>query len=201
MAVFQRSYLMPALFSILLFCLSFWLVSIDLDIRKLIQGLDTVDFDGNLDLFSLEQDDPRLVEYVKHNFLIKTGTKGGKNLRLANNPPILAAQFNQSLEVDKIYNSSLFNGFFIEAGAFDGESLSNSLFFELERGWTGLLVEANSELVKRIEDKNRNAWISPTCLSIEMKPIFAEFEQAGVNGAINNEQELGQGGSNMEQVQ
>ncbi|XP_023348961.1 uncharacterized protein LOC111717714 [Eurytemora carolleeae] len=32
-----------------------------------------------------------------------------------------------------------------------------------------------------------------------MKPIFAEFEQAGVNGAINNEQELGQGGSNMEQ--
>ena len=25
--------------------------------------------------------------------------------------------------------SSLFNGFFIEAGAFDGESLSNSLFF------------------------------------------------------------------------
>ncbi len=68
--------------------------------------------------------------------------------------------------------SSLFNGFFIEAGAFDGEKLSNSLLFgkltknytflhyifylfilikELERNWTGLLVEANSNLVKTIE--------------------------------------------------
>ncbi|XP_023322979.1 uncharacterized protein LOC111697276 [Eurytemora carolleeae] len=172
MAVFQRRFLMPALFLIILFCLSFWLVNTDLDL-KFIQVPDTVNYDGNLDLFSLEQDDQRLVEYVKHHFLFKTGTKGGKNLRLANNPPKLAGQFNQPLEVDKIYNSSLFNGFFIEAGAFDGEKLSNSLLFEMERNWTGLLVEANSNLVKTIEGKNRNVWISPTCLSIEMKPIFA----------------------------
>jgi hypothetical protein len=35
------------------------------------------------------------------------------------------------------------NGFFIEAGADEGEFLSNTLYFELKRGWTGLLVEPN----------------------------------------------------------
>ncbi len=45
-------------------------------------------------------------------------------------------------------------GFFIEAGAYDGEVFSNSLFYELKHGWTGLLVEPNpdalSDLVKSI---------------------------------------------------
>ena len=31
-------------------------------------------------------------------------------------------------------------GFFIEAGAYDGEEFSNSLYFEKEKGWKGLLV-------------------------------------------------------------
>jgi hypothetical protein len=35
------------------------------------------------------------------------------------------------------------NGFFVEIGGYDGESFSNSLFLEKERGWSGLLVEAN----------------------------------------------------------
>ena len=37
------------------------------------------------------------------------------------------------------------DGFFIEAGAYDGETLSNSLFFELKLGWKGLLVEPNPD--------------------------------------------------------
>jgi len=35
------------------------------------------------------------------------------------------------------------DGFFIEAGADEGEFLSNTLYFELMRGWSGLLVEPN----------------------------------------------------------
>ena len=34
-------------------------------------------------------------------------------------------------------------GFYIEAGAYDGEHMSNSLYFELKKGWNGLLVEPN----------------------------------------------------------
>jgi len=40
-------------------------------------------------------------------------------------------------------------GFFIEAGANDGVSQSNSLFFEKHYGWSGLLVEPIPELAER----------------------------------------------------
>jgi hypothetical protein len=33
----------------------------------------------------------------------------------------------------------------VEAGAYDGEVFSNSLFFELKLGWKGLLVEPNPD--------------------------------------------------------
>ena len=40
-----------------------------------------------------------------------------------------------------IFKSKLHNGFFIEAGADDLITNSNTLFFEIERSWTGILVE------------------------------------------------------------
>ncbi len=36
-----------------------------------------------------------------------------------------------------MYGGKKRDGFFIEAGAFDGFALSNSLFFEMKRNWTG----------------------------------------------------------------
>ncbi len=37
----------------------------------------------------------------------------------------------------RMYGGKKRDGFFIEAGAFDGFALSNSLFFEMKRNWTG----------------------------------------------------------------
>ena len=51
-------------------------------------------------------------------------------------------QVNQSAIVDEFLGRKT-KGFFIESGAWDGEYLSNSLFFERKRNWTGLLVEPN----------------------------------------------------------
>jgi hypothetical protein len=31
-------------------------------------------------------------------------------------------------------------GFFVEAGAFDGELYSNTLYLEMKKSWTGILV-------------------------------------------------------------
>jgi len=50
------------------------------------------------------------------------------------------SQYGQSEFVDKLLKDRK-NGFFVECGAFDGEDLSNSIFFELAQDWTGLLVE------------------------------------------------------------
>ena len=64
------------------------------------------------------------------------------------------AQYNQPKEVDHILKGAR-EKFFVEAGAFDGEVYSNSLFFEVERNWTGLLVEPNPEPFKRLQQKGR----------------------------------------------
>lgn len=66
-------------------------------------------------------------------------------------PPIYTSQTKLTLNDSSKYKSShtkstvivdatlrgKTNGFFIEAGAHDGETISNSLFFELNRNWTG----------------------------------------------------------------
>ena len=59
------------------------------------------------------------------------------------------------------------NGFYVEAGAYDGESLSNSLFFELHRNWSGLLVEPNPRAFRDLLAKDRAAYATGACLSIK----------------------------------
>jgi len=54
-----------------------------------------------------------------------------------------ASQVGQSRFVDTLLSGRR-DGFFIECGAADGEVYSNSLFFELERNWTGLLIEVST---------------------------------------------------------
>ena len=76
--------------------------------------------------------------------------------------------------------------FFIEAGAFDGEIKSNSLYFEMTYNWTGLLVEPNPILVSMLLTKQRNAWILPYCLSPIKAPVVVEFDAAGNLGGIIN---------------
>lgn len=56
---------------------------------------------------------------------------------------------------DKWLDENLFkgkkNGVFVEFGAYDGLLHSNSLYFERELNWTGLLIEANPEKYKELE--------------------------------------------------
>lgn len=66
-------------------------------------------------------------------------------------------------------------GFFVEAGALDGERVSNSLWLEQELGWNGLLVEPDAENYARLVNKRRKAWITNTCLSPEPYPQEVVF--------------------------
>jgi hypothetical protein len=47
------------------------------------------------------------------------------------------------------------DGFFLEAGALDGQLFSNSLLFEMLLGWRGLLVEAVPSEYSKLRDKHR----------------------------------------------
>jgi len=61
--------------------------------------------------------------------------------------------------------SKIGKGFFVESGARDGENDSNTLSYELQDGWTGLLVEPDPEGFNAIAPKNRHAYAFNGCLS------------------------------------
>ncbi|CAL4073772.1 unnamed protein product, partial [Meganyctiphanes norvegica] len=67
-------------------------------------------------------------------------------------------------------------GFFIEAGALDGQFMSNSLWLEQHLGWTGLLIEADPYNFEFLEHKQRHAWISNTCISPDENPHVTTIE-------------------------
>lgn len=57
------------------------------------------------------------------------------------------------------------NGFFVECGGFDGESYSNSLVLERDRGWGGILVEPDTHNYQQMKTKNRKAYTAHSCLT------------------------------------
>ena len=67
------------------------------------------------------------------------------------------------------------NGFFVEAGAHDGEYTSNTLYLELNLNWTGLLVEPQSKKFQTLLSKNRKTWNSNCCLSTKPYPFQVSF--------------------------
>ena len=105
----------------------------------------------------MSQEDSKLVEVIKDYYLTSPSSPElAYNIpREFTKSPKVDGQFKQAKIVDLFYNSSNFNGFFVEAGAYDGYTLSNSLFFELYRGWKGLLVEANPDNYETLMATNR----------------------------------------------
>jgi len=73
------------------------------------------------------------------------------------------SQVGQDVKLDKIL-SLIEDGFFIEAGAADGETHSNTLFYE-KKGWSGLLVEPHPGLFQKLLGKNRKAYAFNGALS------------------------------------
>jgi FkbM family methyltransferase len=55
-------------------------------------------------------------------------------------------------------------GVFIEAGANDGVSFSNTLYFEKYLGWRGLLVEPNPEVAKLCQQNRPHSVVEPVAL-------------------------------------
>ncbi|CAG0893396.1 unnamed protein product [Darwinula stevensoni] len=103
--------------------------------------------------------------------------------RLGMTPPLLKADSGQTSnegqdpsegEITKRIIVPLFpvqnrcNKFFVEAGALDGRTISKTLHLEETYKWTGLLVEPNPHLFKKMTEQKRNAWLAPYCLSPEL---------------------------------
>lgn len=138
-----------------------------------------------------EEDDPELLKFVASLIIPPSSKPINLSRRVAD-----YSQLGQSPFIDGLLKAKT-NGFFIEAGGFDGESLSNSLFFELERNWTGkiivrkvpnfnifhhsvipffagLLIEALPGSFQILKSKNRKCYAINACIA-GSKPQIVKF--------------------------
>ena len=68
-------------------------------------------------------------------------------------------------------------GFFVEVGGLDGEQFSNSLFFEINREYDGLLIEANPYTFKQMLKTDRKCYMAHACISRNL--YHMDFKIAG----------------------
>ncbi|VDP01072.1 unnamed protein product [Soboliphyme baturini] len=127
-----------------------------------------------------DADDPRLASHIRSNYMIPpTSRETPYNLE----EPLRRdhSQRKQSMAVDRIFKGKR-DGFFVEMGAYDGETYSNTLYFERFLNWTGLLVEAGAINFANMLNKKRKAWLLKGCVHGAQKPekrLFVEAMEVG----------------------
>lgn len=76
------------------------------------------------------------------------------------------------------------NGVFLELGALDGQTYSNTKFFEESMGWTGVLIEAIPDACAKIKQNRPNSKIYNNIVSTK-----SELMEIYVNGAVSSVKE------------
>ena len=119
------------------------------------------------------QDDPKLIDSIKKHSLIPPSTAPynlkGESTHGDGQPRLLDQRY---------FMENKKGGFFIEAGAWNGESESTTLHYELEHGWSGLLVEPIPGRFSELLTKQRKSWAVNTCLSTQTSPETVRFSLA-----------------------
>jgi len=147
------------------------------------------DEEGDIDetLNGLKQDDPYLVDVLKDYYLMSPSSGPYQIDKKFLRSPLIDGQFKQARIVDLFYNESKTDGFFFEAGAYDGVSVSNTLLFETLRNWKGLLVEANPDNYDQLLTHGRKAYSFGNCLSMKETPEVIMFDATTIFGGILRE--------------
>jgi len=125
--------------------------------------------------------DERLSSYIRS----MTSQQGPGGRHLSNPSRVDYSQLGGSRFVDNLLKQRR-NGFFVECGAFRGEDLSDTLFFELERNWTGILIEAHPEYHQEILMINRRALVLRACLSFSQRPGLVKFRLMGWESGVSD---------------
>ena len=120
------------------------------------------------------------IQNLRQNFLVSPPNPA---VKFAKTNITYYAQVEQDKIVDELLKAKT-HGFFFEAGAYDGQALSNTLFFERYRHWTGLLIEANPKLFQVLKSRNRDAYLSNTCISTVSYATKLNFTFADYLGGI-----------------
>lgn len=120
---------------------------------------------------SLVEEDPVVQPPSTEQQVVQTGLKAASY-----------SQWKQDLILLPILKQ-LGKGFFVESGALDGELDSNTLYYELNLGWSGLLVEPDPRYFPKIHNSvHRHAYAFNGCLSPTGNVEMMKFSAAGAAG-------------------
>uniref|UniRef100_A0A6A7FUD2 Protein Star-like n=1 Tax=Hirondellea gigas TaxID=1518452 RepID=A0A6A7FUD2_9CRUS len=133
----------------------------------------------------IAEDDPRIVQALREKFLFPPSDEPYNLVHNRSHNPSIG----QQQVIDKLLRQ-MRGGFYVECGGFDGESYSNSLTLERERGWKGLLVEPDSKNFQRMKEKNRKAYIAHSCLAETPYPKKVLFQRGYYAGHIMQQEGL-----------
>jgi FkbM family methyltransferase len=70
------------------------------------------------------------------------------------------SQYDQDRYLETHVFKGFRNGIFVDVGAHDGETINNTLFFEEERGWTGLNIEPIPDVFAKLQEHR------PRCINL-----------------------------------
>jgi FkbM family methyltransferase len=76
------------------------------------------------------------------------------------------SQFKQDQFLNEVLFNNKKNGFFIDIGAHDGVTISNTLFFEKQNEWKGICIEPNPKVFAKL-DQNRKSLNLNVCIGNE----------------------------------
>ncbi|KAK7082258.1 hypothetical protein SK128_012800, partial [Halocaridina rubra] len=120
--------------------------------------------DKNKNYFLIaDQYSPELLEFVRRR--LHPPSPRDLPYNLSSPLKMHYSQFNQSLYLEKLLKGKR-NGTFVELGALDGEYDSNTLYFERELGWTGILIEPNPDSFNKLITKGRKSFCIQAAASL-----------------------------------
>ncbi|KAK7080953.1 hypothetical protein SK128_004344 [Halocaridina rubra] len=154
---------------------------LSLHIKQVLQPLVPLEELTNITFVGRGQDDPALVAYIRKHELFPPSDLP-YNLTQPDRKDF--SQYRQSTYAEENFLHGMRGGFFLEAGALDGEDKSNSLYFEKYKGWTGLLVEPTPSLFRHLSTLHRKAYSINAAFSLSNVSATATFVEARGLGRI-----------------
>jgi FkbM family methyltransferase len=91
------------------------------------------------------------------------------------------SQFGQDSYLREQFFSGVTGGVFVDVGAGDGVTDSNTLHFE-EEGWSGLLVEAHPDIFKKLVEARKSLAENVCCANFTGKKFFQLVPVQGWSG-------------------
>lgn len=91
------------------------------------------------------------------------------------------SQNNQ--DVYALFFNKTQSGFFVEIGANDGFTFSNTVYLEEKYGWKGILIEANPKYLNSLQKRTHSCVVNKAVFD---SPGTIEFVDAGLYGGIKN---------------